>query len=50
MFKYLISRFVTLGEIIEGLKNPVIPNNNPGAVLFNARYRAGKAIEGVDFE
>ena len=47
--QYVASRIVSIREIIAGIKNPVVPNNSLGAILFNARYNAGKAIEGYDF-
>ena len=43
------TRIVTPAEIIRGIKNPAFPNNSIGNILFNARYNAGKAIEGYDF-
>ncbi len=46
---FIRTRIVTPMEIIEGMKNPVFPNNSIANILFNARYNAVKAIEGYDF-
>ncbi len=47
--EFIRSRFVTPREIINGMKDPAVPNRSIGAILFNARYKALKAIEGYDF-
>lgn len=46
---FIKSRIVTPKEIAEGMKNPVFDDKSIGSILFNARYNAGKAIEGYDF-
>ncbi len=46
---YIRSRFVTPKEFISGITNPVVKPKSLGAILFNARYNDGKAIEGYDF-
>ena len=49
LLKFLRSRIVTIPEIIKGMKSPVYPNTSVGRILFNARYEAGKALNGYDF-
>lgn len=46
---FIKTRLVTPREIMEGIKEPVYRNTSIGRILFNARYRAGKALEGYDF-
>ena len=47
--QFLKTRFVTPKELLKGLRDPAVPNKSIGAVLFNARYNALKAIDGYDF-
>jgi hypothetical protein len=48
--KYLKSRIVTPKEFMAGLKSDICSNSCLGAILFKARYEAGKAIVGYDFD
>lgn len=49
LFQFIRSRIVTPKEIIAGIHNPVYDDKSIGSILFNARYNAGKALEGYDF-
>ena len=53
---YIFSRFVTIGQIKEGLSDGPMDikackniRQFIGSILFNARYVAGKAVFGYDF-
>ena len=46
---FIHSRIVTPAMIREAFVNPAVPNNSISNILFNARYKEGKALEGYDF-
>lgn len=49
VFNFIKTRIVTPRELLEGIKDPICGSKHPSNIIFSARYRAGKALEGYDF-